>query len=110
MFDEYKNKIEMQFQSLQQAYSSRRKGATGREAVLQFLVDNPQRIWFWSWEFVGKNTSKGDYLSHRAPARASDLAIHEPELVEHRSIGRFKVYRLRRENIEKVTERLSVDK
>lgn len=88
--------------------SKRRKGGTSCKDVLQFMVDNyKERIWWWSWEFVGKKTSTGGYLSHKAPARASDLAIHTPELVEDRKIGRFKVYRVRRENREKVIDYLN---
>ena len=107
LFDTYSQNVEMEFIQFQERYSLTKKSQTGVESVLQFLLDHPERIWWWSWEFVGKNNSKGGYLSHRAPARASDLALHEPELVEDRRIGRFKVYRLRRENIDKINNRLS---
>lgn len=80
---------------------------TQRESVLYFLLENQHKIWWWAWELIGKHTNNGHYLSHRAPARASDLAIHEPELVEHRKIGRFKVYRLRTENMKQIRERIS---
>ena len=88
-------------------YSSKRKG-TSDKTVLQFLVDNyKNKKWYWSWELVGQTNSRGGYLSHRAPARASDLALHNPELVEDRKIGRFKVYRVRRENREAVLKYLN---
>lgn len=101
--DEYRKKVAW-YES-----SRRKKNATGREAVLQFLLENPTVIWWWAWELIGQTTIKGAYLSHRAPARASDLAIHEPELVEHRKIGRFKIYRLRWENLGKIKVRLGID-
>lgn len=106
--NEYEKQIEQAFIEKRDWYDKTRgrTKATGREAVLQFLLEHPEKIWWWSWEFVGQHTKDGDYLSHRSPARASDLAIHEAELVEHRRIGRFKIYRLRRENIEKIKERL----
>lgn len=85
-----------------------RKNATSCEVVLKFMLENPKIIWWWSWEFSQRTTKDGDYLSHRAPARASDLAIHEPELVEDRKIGRFKIYRLRRENMGKIKRYLNI--
>ena len=102
--------VEQAFAELQHQHENRqhRPKTTGRECVLHFLLENQQQIWWWAWELIGKNTSKGHYLSHRAPARASDLAIHEPELVEHRKIGRYKVYRLRTENLNKVIKRLEI--
>jgi hypothetical protein len=107
---ERKRQIEEEFVAMQNKYNLRSKTTTGKQDVLQYLVDrmaeNYSRAWYWSWEFVGKNTSKGGYLSHRGPARASDLALHSPELVEDRRIGRFKVYRLREENIDKIIEAL----
>ena len=46
---------------------------TSCKDVLQFLYDNKEKkIWWWSWEFIGKRI-KDAYLSHRAPARASQL-------------------------------------
>lgn len=109
MDEKYRESIEKDFQEkVDQHESTRgRKNATGREAVLKYLIEATTKIWHWSWEFVGKVTRDGSYLSHRAPARASDLAIHEPDLVEDRKIGRFKVYRLKRENMDKVQERLN---
>lgn len=102
-----KFQIENEFSKLQSHYKSTKRHGTSCRDVLQFLVDNhKEKIWWWAWEFVGKTTSKGGYLSHRAPARASDLALHDPDLVEDRKIGRFKVYRVRRENRDKVLQYL----
>ena len=102
--DEYE--IEKAYQEIRDKHRTNNKHGTSCKDVLQFMVDNyKKRIWWWSWEFVGQTTSKGGYLSHRAPARASDLALHT-DLVEDRKIGRFKVYRVKRENREKVLEYL----
>lgn len=103
------NKIEQEFESLKTWHenSRKKKDATGCEAVVRYMQDHPYKIWFWSWEFVGKTTTFGDYLSHRAPARASDLAIHYPDLVEDRKIGRFAVYRLKVENQDKINSFLA---
>lgn len=98
--------IEEDFHRMRQKYLDTKRRLTGRVDVLQAMVDNKSKIWWWSWEFIGIHTSTGSFLSHRAPARASDLAIFYPELVEHRPIGKFKVYRLRRENMDKVIEYL----
>lgn len=94
--------IENEFDEMKNNYNHNNSKGTSCKDVLQFMVDNyKERIWWWSWEFVGKVNSKGSYLSHRAPARASDLALHT-NLVEDRAIGRFKVYRIKRENREDV--------
>ena len=104
--DTYFEEVHQEFTKLENDQKSKKKDGTSCKDVLQFLVDNyKEKNWWWSWEFVGKTTSKGGYLSHRAPARASDLALHT-DLVEDRKIGRFKVYRVRRENREKVLEYL----
>jgi len=103
------NKIEQEFNKCESWYRSRTTKSiqTGKEMIVQIMLDNPDKIWWWSWEFVGKTTSKGDFLSHRAPARASDMAIYYPDIVEDRAIGRFKVYRLRTENIDQVKKFIS---
>lgn len=96
--------VESEYQALVTWYQTRPKdhGATGLENVLRFLLDHPEKIWWFSWELIGKTNSKGGWLSHRAPARASDLAIHHSTLVEDRKIGRFSVYRLRTENLSDI--------
>lgn len=102
--------IEVGFQEMVKRHEARSKPnkATGIETVLQFLLDHPGQIWWWSWELIGKVNSVGGYLSHRALARASDLAIHFPLLVEDRKIGRFAVYRIRIENMEAIKEFLKI--
>ena len=98
-----KDIIEKEFIELKRHYENTKRNGTGCQGVLKLMVENySTKKWWWSWEFVGKVTKDGDYLSHRAPARASDLAIYYPNLVEDRKIGRFKVYRVRRENRDEV--------
>lgn len=89
-------------------HNQKRSKTTQCESVLHFLLEHPEKIWWWSYELIGKSTKNGHYLSHRAPARASDLAIHESQLVEDRSIGRFKIYRLRTENMHLINKRLGI--
>lgn len=102
--------IEAEYQKLVEHHDSvsHKSKETGVETVLRFLyeqaTDKPQKVWWWSWEFIGKTNYKGGYLSHRAPARASDLAIHFSNLVEHRKIGRFAVYRIRMENEQEIKD------
>ena len=94
--------VDRAFEILKNDIVSHKRTTTGVEDVLRYLLENPHKIWHMSWELIGKRTNSGDYLSHRAPARASDLAIHSPLLVEHRKISRFSAYRLRTENMELV--------
>jgi hypothetical protein len=104
------NDIEQAYKAKLEEYShrERRRRATQTESVLYFLLEHPEKIWWWPWELIGKTTSNGHYLSHKAPARASDLAIYEPHLVEDRSVGRFKIYRLRTENMSLIKTRLGM--
>jgi len=100
------NNIENEFQKLvkwSETHKMQNKN-TGMETVLQFLLDHPEKIWWWSYEFGDRINSKGGFLSHRACARASDLAIKYPDLVEDRKIGKLAVYRLRTENMDKIKE------
>lgn len=103
-------KVEAAFKAMENEESVRSRYAqhTQSESVLQVLYEHPEKIWWWPWELIGRITKDGHRLSHRAPARASDLAIHESHLVEHRSIGRFKVYRLRNENLGLIKIRLGL--
>jgi len=97
----YKKGVELSYEAMRVLYERHRKSPsrhTGVQKVLQYMYDNNDKIWFWSYELNGKVNSNGDFLSHRACARASDLAIHYPELVESRAIGRIHVYRVRLEN------------
>lgn len=96
--------IEKEFERLQTHYEKyhKKNSTSGCKKVVQMMLDRPLKIWWWSYEFVGQTNSKGNFLSHRAPARASDLAIYYPELVEDRRIGKLAVYRLKKENLEKI--------
>lgn len=100
----YRQDVEIEFEKKRDYYESHTRSSknSGCEAVLQFMIDNPETIWWWSYEFIGRVNKKGDFLSHRAPARASDLALHYPELVEDRKVGRLKMYRARLENMAKI--------
>lgn len=103
--------VEKEFNNLVEWYDKhhlRKTKRSGHQKVLQLMLDRPSKIWWWSYEFVGKVNSNGDFLSHRAPARASDLAIHYPHLVEDRRIGRLSVYRLKAENMKEIIEFLEL--
>ncbi len=105
MNEDYKVKVEKEFEELEDTYHNadvRRRKMTGCQDVVQLMYDKPEKIWWWSWEFIGKVNSKGDFLSHRSPARASDLAKKNPDLVEDRKISRFSCYRLKMENKEQI--------
>lgn len=104
----FDNHIELAFDKMVEHHNKGKKNSTSIRDVLQFLVDKTEVIWFWSWEFAGNVTSTGGFLSHRACARASDLAIHHRNLVEDRSIGKYKIYRLRRENMEEIKSFLEI--
>jgi hypothetical protein len=104
--DNYEKRVEDQFHEFKIKFVKRNKvEATSCQTVLQYLLDQHKKgiIWTASWELGERMNSNGGYLSHRAPARASDLALHS-DLVEHRKLGRFKIYRLRMENESKIMD------
>ncbi len=99
------NPIETAYQALIDRYEAREKKSTWStwmQDVVQYLLDYPQKIWHFSYELIEKTNSKWAFLSHRAPARASDLAIHHADIVEDRKIGRLAVYRLKTENMKEI--------
>jgi hypothetical protein len=99
------NPIETAYQALVDRYEAREKKgtwSTWMQDVVQYLLDHPGKIWHFSYELIEKTNSKWAFLSHRAPARASDLAIHHADIVEDRKIGRLAVYRLRVENQKEI--------
>ena len=103
--------VEAAYKSLVEQHEQQAKRKPcGKVQVLKFMIERPNRIWWYSWQLIGGSTSDGEYLSHRAPARASDLANKYPELVEDRKIGRFSVYRLRTENLGQVQEFIKTNK
>lgn len=100
--------VEREFKALETRVLTHKRGGTNVEDVLRFMYENPHKIWWMSWEFVGQTTKDGKLLSHKAPARASDLAIFDPQLVEDRKISRFKAYRMRTENMNLIEKRLGL--
>lgn len=103
------NKIDKEFNQIAEAYYKRnrtKKIQTDCQALVQLMLDKPKKTWWWSYEFVGQVNSKNQFLSHRAPARASDLC-KDTYLVEDRRIGKLKVYRLQTEFMHDVKEFLN---
>ena len=103
----YLDKCDTAYQALVLDYKGKKHHGTSCQDVLQYMLDHKDKVWWWAWELIGKTNSKGGYLSHRAPARVSDLAI-KTNLVEHRKVGRFKVYRVRLENLDEIKKYLWV--
>jgi hypothetical protein len=60
--------------------------------VLEYLQEHPEKEWWWAWEVVNKRNKSGDFLSHRACARLTDLA--EDGICEKVDIGKYTAYRL----------------
>ena len=103
------DEVERTYLELERVSTERSRGTgTSCEDVLMFMYEHPEKIWYMSWEFINQVTKDGKFLSHRAPARASDLAIHSPLLVEDRKIGRFSCYRIRRENESLIRKHLGL--
>lgn len=95
------NQIDILWEQEKNSINTRGKSVCNKETVLRYLLES-KKTWVWSWEFQDKRLFDGTRLSHRACARASDLAIQHPELVECRKHKRFAAYRVRRENIKQI--------
>lgn len=97
--------IENAYQGMVERYKNRKmRKATWMQSVAQLLLDHQSQIWWFAWEILWKNTSTWGWVSHRWPARASDLAIKHPNILEDRKVWIFKVYRLRLENLKEINE------
>ena len=89
--------IEKEWEQAKYEIDQKKRKPTTRALVLKWMGRNKHRTWVWSWEFIGERV--GDtILSYKAPARASDLAIYHPDLVECRKHKRFAAFRLKTEN------------
>lgn len=103
--ENYLNEVNKNFEIVKKDVEAHEKGATSKYDVLQYMIDTREEItWHPSYSFAGNKTSTGGFLSHRGCARASDLAIHHPDVVEARKAGRIHVYRLKRENPEAIKQ------
>lgn len=100
--------IELEWDKLVVQHTKTRNTTFSGEETVLALMHFSKQNWFMSWEFVVGGIRLpivgNVFLSHRAPARISDLSIKYPILIEKRSIGRFKAYRIRYENIDKALE------
>lgn len=106
--EEFFKEVEKKFEIIKKDVESHERGSTSKYDVLQYLIDTKEDItWHPSYSFQGNKTSDGGFLSHRACARASDLAIHHKDVVEARSVGTIHVYRLRRENPKAILDLIS---
>ncbi len=108
--DEYLKQVEKSYEITKKDVESHEKGdGTSIKDVLQYMIDTREEItWHPSYSFAGNKTSTGGFLSHRACARASDLAIHHPDLVEARPVGKIHVYRLKRENPQAIKQFMNI--
>lgn len=103
--EEYFKDVNQKFEIVKKDVEAHERGSTSKYDVLQYMIDTKETItWHPSYSFQGNTTSTGGFLSHRACARASDLAIKHPDLVEARKVGTIHVYRLRRENPKQIIE------
>lgn len=105
----YARSVESQWRWIEENISRRKSTVCTKVMVLKYLLET-KTIWIPSWYFQNKKLSTGELLSHRACARASDLAINHPEIVECRKLGRYAFYRVRRENAADVKKFLLSNK
>lgn len=91
------DKIESAWGDAKNVIDGRKRTPCTKQAVLEYLFYSP-KIWTWSWELHDQVVPRtGQKLSHRACARASDLAIQMPTFVECRKYKGYAAYRVKRE-------------
>jgi len=106
--EEYLKEVNKNFEIVKKDVEAHEKGSTSKYDVLQYMIDTKETItWHPSYSFQGNTTSTGGFLSHRACARASDLKMQHPDIVEAREVGSIHVYRLRRENPQAIRQFMS---
>jgi hypothetical protein len=90
-------KIEKEYNKLYRWYNEtenkKNTDKTQKQAVLEYLEENRSKIWWFAFDVVNKTNKSGDFLSHRAPARLTDLA-NEGTLISE-PLGKYVVYRLK---------------
>lgn len=96
--------IESAYQKLSTYKPKDKNKNSWMQNVVQYMLDYPEKIWFFSWEFNNVVNSKQEWLSYKWCARASDVAIHHPTIVESRKVWRFCVYRLCTENMNLIED------
>lgn len=70
------------------------KDPTDKEKVLRYLINEGN--WLYSYDFIGQKP--GVFLSHRGPARISELATKYPELIQTDQSEKTYKYRFRFDN------------
>lgn len=100
--------IELEWDKLVVKFSQQKDDQWSGERKVLALMHFTKQNWFMAWEFSKgwvRLPVVGDiFLSHRAPARISDLSVKYPSLIEKRSIGRYVAYRIRYENMDKALD------
>lgn len=78
-----------------------KSNTTDIENIKSIMENNPDKIWWFPYEFMGGHTIKGNtfFIGYECSARLSELS-RNTDLIESRRIGRFKVRRYRFENIK----------
>lgn len=66
------------------------------ETIIQAMLDHPEKEWWYASDF-----QKGAYfVGYEATARMSDIVREYPSLVDVDKDGRFRILRIRWENVE----------
>lgn len=66
------------------------------DTIIQAMLDHPEKEWWYASDF-----QKGPYfVGYEATARMSDIVREYPSLVDVDKDGRFRILRIRWENVE----------
>lgn len=66
------------------------------ETIIQAMLDHPEKEWWYASDF-----QKAPYfVGYEASARMSDIVREYPSLVDVDKDGRFRILRIRWENVE----------
>lgn len=66
------------------------------ETIIKAMLDHPEREWWYASDFQ----TYPYFVGYEATARMSDIAREYPSLVDVGRDGRFRILRIRWENVE----------
>ena len=66
------------------------------ETIIQAMLDHPEKEWWYASDFQ----KRAYFVGYEATARMSDISREYPSLVDVGRDGRFRILRIRWENVE----------
>lgn len=72
--------------------------ATQHQKIIFQMLHGPKGKWWYPYEFMHEGTRY--FVGYEASARLSELAHDYPEMIETKQEGKYKVRRIKTENVD----------